>query len=85
MELPGEETGVALPLSEYSGSSMGNLPIGQGELVTPLQMVSAYSAIANGGVLRRPHIIGAIDGRPQPEPAGRRVISRRRSPSCARC
>ncbi len=75
VELPGEETGVALPLSEYSGSSMGNLPIGQGELVTPMQMVSAYSAIANGGILRRPHIIGAIDGRQQPEPAGRRVIS----------
>jgi cell division protein FtsI (penicillin-binding protein 3) len=75
VELPGEEQGVALPLSRYSGSSMGNLPIGQGELVTPMQMVSAYSAIANGGVLRRPHIIGAVDGRPRPEPAGRRVIS----------
>lgn len=79
VELPGEETGVALPLSEYSGSSMGNLPIGQGELVTPMQMVSAYSAIANGGILRRPHIIGAVDGRPQPEPAGRRVISAKTS------
>jgi cell division protein FtsI/penicillin-binding protein 2 len=76
VELPGEETGATLPLSEYSGSSMGNLPIGQGELVTPLQMATAYSAIANGGVLRPPHIIGAIDGRPQPEPAGHRVISR---------
>jgi cell division protein FtsI (penicillin-binding protein 3) len=75
VELPGEETGATLPLSEYSGSSMGNLPIGQGELVTPLQMAAAYSAIANGGILRRPHIIGAIDGRPQPEPAGHRVIS----------
>jgi cell division protein FtsI/penicillin-binding protein 2 len=75
VELPGEETGVALGLSEYSGSSMGNLPIGQGELVTPLQMASAYAAIANGGILRRPHIVGAVDGRPRPEPAGRRVIS----------
>jgi cell division protein FtsI/penicillin-binding protein 2 len=75
VELPGEETGVALPLSEYSGSSMGNLPIGQGELVTPMQMVTAYSAIANGGILRRPHVIGTVNGRSQPEPAGRRVIS----------
>jgi cell division protein FtsI (penicillin-binding protein 3) len=75
VELPGEEQGVALPLAKYSGSSMGNLPIGQGELVTPMQMVSAYSAIANGGILRRPHIIGAVDGSPRPEPAGRRVIS----------
>jgi cell division protein FtsI (penicillin-binding protein 3) len=75
VELPGEETGATLPLSEYSGSSMGNLPIGQGELVTPMQMVTAYSAIANGGILRQPHIIAAIDGRSQPEPAGHRVIS----------
>jgi cell division protein FtsI (penicillin-binding protein 3) len=75
VDLPGEEQGRPLPLSEYSGSSMGNLPIGQGELVTPMQMATAYSAIANGGILRPPHIVGAVDGRPQPEPAGRRVIS----------
>jgi cell division protein FtsI (penicillin-binding protein 3) len=75
VDLPGEEIGRPLPLSEYSGSSMGNLPIGQGELVTPMQMATAYSAIANGGILRPPHIVGAIDGRPQPEPAGHRVIS----------
>jgi cell division protein FtsI (penicillin-binding protein 3) len=75
VDLPGEEMGQVLPLSHYSGSSMGNLPIGQGELVTPMQMVTAYSAIANGGVLRPPHIVGAIDGSPQPQPAGHRVIS----------
>jgi cell division protein FtsI (penicillin-binding protein 3) len=75
IELPGEETGLVLPLSHYSGSSMGNLPIGQGQLVTPLQMASAYSAIANGGILRPPRIIRSVGGRIQPEPAGRRVIS----------
>ncbi|HTY96657.1 MAG TPA: penicillin-binding protein 2, partial [Solirubrobacteraceae bacterium] len=73
--LAGEEQGVVLPLSQYSGSSMGNLPIGQGELVTPMQMVAAYAAVANGGILRPPHIIGSIGGRPVPEPPGRRVIS----------
>jgi cell division protein FtsI/penicillin-binding protein 2 len=75
VDLPGEEQGRPLPLSEYSGSSMGNLPIGQGELVTPMQMATAYSAIANGGILRPPHIVAAVNGRPQPEPAGHRVIS----------
>jgi cell division protein FtsI (penicillin-binding protein 3) len=75
VDLPGEESGEALPLNEYSGSSMGNLPIGQGELVTPIQMASAYSAIANGGILRTPHIIQSINGRPTPEPAGHRVIT----------
>ena len=67
--------GVTLPLAHYSGSSMGNLPIGQGELVTPMQMATAYAAIANGGILRTPHVIGAVGGRAQPEPSGHRVVS----------
>jgi cell division protein FtsI/penicillin-binding protein 2 len=75
VELPGEETGLVLPLSHYSGSSMGNLPIGQGQLVTPLQMATAYAAIANGGVLRRPHVIGTVGGKPSATPPGHRVIS----------
>jgi cell division protein FtsI (penicillin-binding protein 3) len=73
--LQGEEIGQVLPLSRYSGSSMGNLPIGQGESVTPIQMASAYAAIANGGVLRPPHIVGAVNGRPARLPRGHRVIS----------
>jgi cell division protein FtsI (penicillin-binding protein 3) len=75
VELPGEERGVVLKLSEYSGSSMGNLPIGQGELVTPLQMASAYAAVANGGILRPPHVIAAVGGKATTPPAGHRVIS----------
>jgi cell division protein FtsI/penicillin-binding protein 2 len=74
-ELPGEERGIVLPLDKYSGSSMGNLPIGQGIAVTPMQMGAAYAAIANGGVLRPPHVVAAVDGRPRPLPKGRRVIS----------
>jgi cell division protein FtsI/penicillin-binding protein 2 len=54
---------------------MGNLPIGQGQLVTPLQMATAYAAIANGGILRPPHIIAKVGSEAQGEPAGRRVIS----------
>jgi len=75
VELPGEEIGQVLPVSRYSGSSMGNLPIGQGQLVTPLQMATAYAAIANGGILRPPHVIGRVGEEPQPVPAGHRVIS----------
>jgi cell division protein FtsI (penicillin-binding protein 3) len=75
VELPGEEMGLVLPLSHYSGSSMGNLPIGQGQLVTPLQMATAYAAIANGGILRAPHIIRSAGGKPRPTPPGHRVIS----------
>jgi cell division protein FtsI/penicillin-binding protein 2 len=75
VELPGEERGLVLPLNRYSGSSMGNLPIGQGQLVTPLQMASAYSAIANGGMLRAPHLIRSVDGHQRGAAPGHRVIS----------
>ncbi len=66
---------MTLALDHYSGSSMGNLPIGQGELVTPMQMATAYAAIANGGVLRPPHLVSSVEGKPRPVPAGRRILS----------
>jgi cell division protein FtsI (penicillin-binding protein 3) len=75
VDLPGEERGLVLPRDKYSGSSMGNLPIGQGTSVTPMQMAVAYSAIANGGMLVTPHIVRRVDGRPVRVPRPRRVIS----------
>ena len=75
VDLPGEERGLVLPVDKYSGSSMGNLPIGQGVSVTPMQMATAYGAIANGGMLRPPHVVAAADGRFLPLPKARRVIS----------
>jgi len=75
VNLPGEQPGIVLEPSQYSGSSMGNLPMGQGESVTPIQMATAYSAIANGGVLRPPHIVAAIGNKPVPVPAGHRILS----------
>jgi cell division protein FtsI/penicillin-binding protein 2 len=57
VDLPGEQTGIVLHPEHYSGSSMGNMPIGQGIAVTPMQMASAYTAIANHGVMRRPYIV----------------------------
>jgi cell division protein FtsI/penicillin-binding protein 2 len=75
VDLPGEAQGIVLHADQYSGSSMGNLPMGQGESVTLMQMAAAYSAIANGGVLRPPHIVASIGGKPTPIPRGQRVIS----------
>jgi cell division protein FtsI/penicillin-binding protein 2 len=75
VDLPGEEAGILLPLDKYSGSSMGNLPIGQGLAVTPIQMASAYAAIANGGILRPPHVVAAVGGRRTAIPRGRRIVS----------
>jgi cell division protein FtsI/penicillin-binding protein 2 len=75
IELPGEEHGVVPPVDKYSGASMGNLPFGQGELVTPIQMANAYAAIADGGILRRPHIVAAVNGHPVAYSGGTRVLS----------
>jgi cell division protein FtsI (penicillin-binding protein 3) len=75
VDLPGEQQGIVLRYWQYSGSSMGNLPMGQGESVTPIQMATAYSAIANGGILRPAHIVQAVGGKTQALPAGHRIIS----------
>ncbi len=75
VDLPGEERGILLDLDKYSGSSMGNLPIGQGLAVTPMQMAVGYAAIANGGVLRPPHIVERVGTRAARKPKGERIIS----------
>jgi cell division protein FtsI (penicillin-binding protein 3) len=75
VDLPGEQSGIVLRLSQYSGSSMANLPFGQGESVTPMQMVAAYDAIANGGILRPPHVVQSVGGQAEPIPPGHRIIS----------
>jgi cell division protein FtsI/penicillin-binding protein 2 len=75
VDLPGEESGIVLKYDDYSGSTAGNMAMGQGLAVTPIQMGAAYAAIANGGVLRAPHIVEAIGGREQPVPKGKRIIS----------
>jgi cell division protein FtsI (penicillin-binding protein 3) len=75
VQYPAEERGIVPRLDEYSGSTMGNLPMGQGLSVTPMQMVAAYAAIADGGILRTPQLIEKIGDKPVHEPKGRRVIS----------
>ncbi len=72
--LAAEERGIVPTLAQYSGASMGNLPIGQGESVTALQLATAYAAIANGGILRPPHIVAAIGGHATATPPGQRLL-----------
>ena len=74
VEFPAEGQGIVPSLDEYSGSTMGNLPIGQGLAVTPIQMMAGYEAIANGGILRRPQLIEKVGEETVHEPKGRRVI-----------
>jgi cell division protein FtsI/penicillin-binding protein 2 len=75
IQFPSEESGIVPGLAEYSGSTMGNLPMGQGLAVTPIQMVEGYTAIANGGMLKPPQLIKRIGEEKVNEPKGRRVIS----------
>jgi cell division protein FtsI (penicillin-binding protein 3) len=79
VELPGEERGLLQPPSRWSGISIGEMAIGQEAGVTPLQMVTMYSAVANGGILFEPRIIhdvflGAHHDALSPA-AGHRVLS----------
>ena len=63
VDFPGESAGLVLPLDKWSGSTIGNVPIGQGIAVTPIQLASAYAAIANGGVWIEPHLVSRVGGR----------------------
>jgi cell division protein FtsI (penicillin-binding protein 3) len=79
-EMPGETRGLLRPVSKWGGSSIGSISIGQEVGVTPLQLVSMVSTIANGGVYLPPRVLlpGQVDGAansqtpaaPQPFKAG---------------
>jgi len=79
IELPGEDRGLLKSPAHWSGISIGEISIGQEVGVTPLQLVTAYSAIANGGVLYPPRVVRDVyrgNAHDQlPTPTGRRVVS----------
>jgi cell division protein FtsI (penicillin-binding protein 3) len=77
---PGEPRGLLLDPDDWSGTSIGTVPIGQGLAVTALQMLAAYNAVANDGVLVTPKLVKAMvdaDGRERVTPSSdrRRVVS----------
>ncbi|ATD71411.1 MULTISPECIES: peptidoglycan D,D-transpeptidase FtsI family protein [Gordonia] len=78
--LPAESAGEVPALSQWSGGSFANLPIGQGLSMTLLQMTAMYQAIANDGLRVPPRILvseerdgSTREGRARPEPV--RVVS----------
>ena len=75
LDYPGEVQGLVLPANQWSGSSIGNIPIGQGVGVTAIQIADAYSAIANDGVMVQPHLLEGIEGEPTPHYPSHRVIT----------
>ncbi len=60
IDLPGEVAGQVKPINKWSGTSMGAIPIGQEVAVTPLQVLRAYCAVANGGYLVKPFVVSEI-------------------------
>jgi cell division protein FtsI (penicillin-binding protein 3) len=62
IELPGENHGKLRALDNWTASSIGSVAIGQEVSVTPVQIISAISAIANGGTLYRSHVVQEIRG-----------------------
>lgn len=79
LDFPGESAGILPRPERWWRTSLGTISIGQGVAVTPLQMVQAYSTVANGGLEPEPRLVKAVvdpDGSRQDVPlaAPRRVI-----------
>jgi cell division protein FtsI/penicillin-binding protein 2 len=79
----GKDTGIAFPgesqgiLPIWSGTTIANLPMGQGIAVTPLQITSAFAAVANDGVYEQPHLLRQVGDQKYRRTSGRRVIPAR--------
>jgi cell division protein FtsI (penicillin-binding protein 3) len=79
IELPGESSGYIPPLQNWSASTFANVPFGQGESMTVLQLASIYQTIANDGVRIPPRIVQSVTGADgsvtdTKQPSGIRVI-----------
>jgi cell division protein FtsI/penicillin-binding protein 2 len=60
VDMPGESRGIVRPLTRWSPISIGAISMGQEVGVTPIQLISAVSAIANGGMMYKPHIVSEV-------------------------
>lgn len=60
INLPGEATGSIKPVASWSGISREMISFGQEISVSPLQIINAYSAIANGGRLLEPRVVKSV-------------------------
>jgi cell division protein FtsI (penicillin-binding protein 3) len=77
IDFPGESAGIVPTYpDQWSGSTIGNVPIGQGIAVTSIQIASAYAAIANGGVWVEPHLVDRVGGHTVHKLTHRRIVSR---------
>jgi cell division protein FtsI (penicillin-binding protein 3) len=79
VDLPGESKGLMRRLENWTPISVGSISMGQEVGVTPIQILTVMSAIANGGLIIRPHVVtglrtGTEDIVPESQPAPRRVM-----------
>lgn len=74
IDLPGEDVGILLPLKKWTRFSTDSIPMGQEVAVTPLQMLTAFNAIINGGTLVQPTVTRAIT---TPDPDGQLLLDHR--------
>jgi len=61
LDLPGEESGLVIPEAKASELDLATMSIGQSVAVTPIQLVTALSSLANGGNLIKPKLVRAIE------------------------
>jgi cell division protein FtsI (penicillin-binding protein 3)/stage V sporulation protein D (sporulation-specific penicillin-binding protein) len=64
IDLPGEVKGQVPPYSKWSGTTIGNIPFGQGIASSPMQLGAFYAMLAAGGVWRQPHIVARVNDKP---------------------
>ena len=60
IDLPGESSGLVRKLNNWTPVSIGSISMGQEVGVTPIQLTAAVSAIANGGMLYKPHVVAQM-------------------------
>jgi cell division protein FtsI (penicillin-binding protein 3) len=78
VDLPGENRGLLRHVENWTPVSVGSISMGQEVGVTPLQMINAVSAVANGGLLYHPHVVLArrkgAELEQEQQPPARRII-----------
>jgi len=75
IDFPGEAAGIVPPADQWSGTTIINIPMGQGIAVTPIQMAAAFSTVANNGVAVKPRLIAQVGDTVYEDMHKHRVIS----------
>lgn len=76
IDLPGEVEGQVPPYEKWSGTTIGNIPFGQGIASSPLQLGAFYAMLANNGVWHQPHVVQRVNDKPVAVKAERELPKR---------